>query len=208
MMFSDRTQAGERLAAALAGLPQHDCVLGIPRGGVVVALAVAQRLQRPLDVVVPRKLGAPINAELAIGAVAIDGTTVLDRETTTALGVTEAFLNGEIARQLAEIQRRLHTYRGKPKERDVAGRACIVVDDGLATGATAHAAVASLKNRGAATVTLAVPVGSRQAIRRLRLIADRVVCLETPAVFVAVGQWYEHFDQTSDAEVIDALAAT
>lgn len=208
MMFSDRTQAGERLAEALAGFPEHDCVLGIPRGGVVVALAVAQRLQRPLDVVVPRKLGAPVNAELAIGAVAIDGTTVLDRETTAALGVTDGFLNEEIGRQMAEIQRRLHTYRGEPNERDVAGQACIVVDDGLATGATAHAAVASLKNRGAATVTLAVPVGSRQAIRRLRSVSDRVVCLETPVLFVAVGQWYEHFEQTSDAEVVDALAVT
>lgn len=180
-------------------------MLGIPRGGVVVAAEVARATLGTLDVIVPRKLGAPINPELGIGAVAPDGTTVLDERLVDVLGVTDEYVAAEVARQINEIHRRLAIYRAGRPPLEVEGEECIAVDDGVATGGTAEVALRSLKAQGARSVTLAVPVAPEESLERLGQVADEVVCLETPEPFAAVGQWYARFPQVSDDEVLAAL---
>lgn len=207
MIFTDRAQAGERLGEALRERhgSSNAVVLAIPRGGVIVAEAAAAAMGVPLDVVVPRKIGAPGNPELAIGAIA-PGIRVLDRRMVVGLGVSDAYLDHEIAAQEAEIDRRQHAYRqGRPPQ-PVEGRVAIVVDDGVATGSTAIAALRWARQQGADRVVLAVPVAPPQSLDRLRAEADDVVVLETPSPFFAVGEWYRDFDQTSDRQVVDALA--
>jgi len=206
VIFADRIDAGERLAKGLAHLAGSECVvLAIPRGGVIVGEVIARELGAPLDVVVPRKIGAPGNPELAIGAVA-PGIRVLDPRMVGALGVTDRYLEREIAEQEAEIERRQHAYRGGRPPRPVEGRVAIVVDDGVATGSTAVAALRWARARGAGRVVLAVPVAPPQSLERLRAEADEVVVLETPQPFLAVGEWYRDFDQTTDEQVVSALA--
>ena len=206
MIFADRIDAGERLAKGLAHLAGSECVvLAIPRGGVIVGEVIARELGAPLDVVVPRKIGAPGNPELAIGAVA-PGIRVLDPRMVGALGVTDRYLDREIAEQEAEIERRERAYRGGRPPQPVEGRVAIVVDDGVATGSTAVAALRWARARGAERVVLAVPVAPPQSLERLRAEADEVVVLETPQPFLAVGEWYRDFDQTTDEQVVSALA--
>ena len=206
MIFADRTDAGERLAKGLAHLAGSECVvLAIPRGGVIVGEVIARELGAPLDVVVPRKIGAPGNPELAIGAVA-PGIRVLDPRMVGALGVTDRYLDREIAEQDAEIERRQRAYRGGRPPQPVEGRVAFVVDDGVATGSTAVAALRWARARGAERVVLAVPVAPPQSLERLRAEADEVVVLETPQPFLAVGEWYRDFDQTTDEQVVSALA--
>ena len=206
MIFEDRHDAGARLAEALAGVAGGDAVvLGIPRGGVVVADEVATRLHLPVDVVVPRKIGAPGNPELGLGAVA-PGVRVLDDRMIRRLGVTQEYLDGEVAAQEREIVRRLERYRGGRPAADVTGRTAVVVDDGVATGGTAIAALRWARSAGAARVVLAVPVAPRATVDRLRRDADDVVALFTPEPFHAVGEWYRRFTQTTDEEVVAALA--
>jgi predicted phosphoribosyltransferase len=207
MTFRDRHEAGVLLAERLA---EHSeirtmpvTVLGIPRGGVVVAEAVASRLDAPLDVVVPRKLGAPGNPELAIGAIA-PGVRVIDERLLGTLGVRSDYLDREVARQEQEIERRERRYRAGLGPLDLAGRVAVVVDDGIATGSTALAALRWAKEREA-HVVLAVPVAPALTAKRLGAEAD-VVVLETPAVFHAVGQFYRRFGQVEDAEVLRVLA--
>jgi predicted phosphoribosyltransferase len=207
-MYEDRIDAGERLAEALkAQAGPGTVILAIPRGGVVVGEVIARTLGVPLDVVVPRKVGAPGNAELGIGAVA-PGVRVLDPWLIERLGVSEEYLEREIAAQEAETIRRLEAYRAGRPPVDLHGRTAIVVDDGVATGGTAVAALRWARAQGAATVVLAVPVAPPQTLQRLRHEADEVVALETPEPFFAVGEWYRSFDQTSDEEVIAVLART
>jgi putative phosphoribosyl transferase len=206
VIFADRIDAGERLAKGLAHLAGSECVvLAIPRGGVIVGEVIARELGAPLDVVVPRKIGAPGNPELAIGAVA-PGIRVLDPRMVRALGVTDRYLEREIAEQEAEIERRQNAYRGGRPPQPVEGRVAIVVDDGVATGSTAVAALRWARARGADRVVLAVPVAPPQSLERLRAEADEVVVLETPQPFLAVGEWYRDFDQTTDEQVVSALA--
>jgi putative phosphoribosyl transferase len=181
-------------------------VLGIPRGGVVVAAEVARRLGMPLDVVVPRKIGAPANPELGIGAVA-PGVRVLDQPMIRRLGVSQEYLEREISNQLREIDRRSAAYRRDRAPVEVAGRIAIVVDDGIATGGTAVAASRWARAAGARRVVLAVPVAPAGAVRRLAAEADRLVVLETPEPFMAVGEWYRSFGQASDDDVVAALDA-
>jgi len=206
VIFADRVEAGERLGAALRHLTRSDpVVLAIPRGGVIVGEAVARTLDAPLDVVVPRKIGAPGNPELAIGAVA-PGIRVLDARMVRGLGVSDAYLDREIAAQEAEIERRQLAYRqGRPPQ-PVEGRTAIVVDDGVATGSTAVAALRWARRQGAESVVLAVPVAPPQSLDRLGAEVDELVVLETPRPFFAVGEWYRDFEQTSDRQVVDALA--
>lgn len=205
MIFDDRRDAGVRLADALAGLRGTDAaVLGIPRGGVIVAEVVATELRLPLDVVVPRKVGAPGNPELGLGAVA-PGVRVLDRRMIERLGVSEQYLEAEIAAEEREIERRLERYRAGRPAVDVTGRVAVIVDDGVATGGTAIAALRWGRAAGAARVVLAVPVAPLPTVERLRLEADEVVALETPEPFYAVGEWYRRFTQTTDEEVVRAL---
>ena len=204
-MFRDRAEAGRRLGEALAAAPPSDpLVLGIPRGGVVMAAEVAAALHAPLDVVVTRKIGAPGNAELAVGAIA-PGVQVWDRDLLEHLGVDTAYLRAAIDEQERELARRSRAYRGSRPAPDTTGRTAIVVDDGLATGSTALAAVRWARAAGARRVIVAVPVAAVQAVGLLAREADEVHAIETPASFRAVGEWYDDFTQTTDDEVVRAL---
>lgn len=204
--FVDRVDAGKLLASMMADFKGKDAiVLAIPRGGVVVGYQIATALGLPLDVIIAHKIGAPGNPELAIGAVAEDGTIFLDSNLAAYTGADETFIKQESEGQKTEIQRRLKTYRQNSPP-SLVGKEVIIVDDGIATGATMKAALASAKNRGAKTVTVAVPVGPPSTIEELKKRgSDRVVCLYTPEWFQAIGQFYNDFDQTSDEEVIKLL---
>ena len=204
--FVDRVDAGKRLASALKNFSgKKGIVLAIPRGGVVVGYMIAKTLNLPLDIIIPRKIGAPDNPELAIGAVAEDGTAILDQNLIKYLGVSREYVIEETERQKQEIRRRLKLYRQDASYPDLKGLDVIVVDDGIATGSTMKAALASVKNRGAASITVAVPVGPPSTIEELEKMADRVVCLYTPEFFQAIGEFYNDFSQTSDEEVIGLL---
>lgn len=204
--FSNRIEAGRRLAEALKEFAGHGgVVLAIPRGGVVVGYEIAQKLHLELDVIVPRKLGAPSNSELAIGAIAEDGTAILDDGLVAYLGVNEDYIRRESERQKLEIKRRLKLYRQDAPPLSIKGQTVLVVDDGIATGSTMKAALASLRKQGAKNIVVAVPVGPPSTISELHEMADKVVCLYMPEYFQAIGQFYEDFNQTSDEEVIDLL---
>jgi putative phosphoribosyl transferase len=205
LLFKNRIEAGQRLAAALKDESSNVVVLAVPRGGVVVGYEVARALNAPLDLVITRKIGAPENPELAIGAVAEDGTYLLDNSLVEMLNVPKGYVASEVERQKAEIKRRLKTYRGDEPSVEIVGHNVILVDDGVATGATLRAALLSLQKRGVKTVTVAVPVGPQDTIRKMQKEADRVVCLATPDPFYAIGEFYADFDQTSDEEVIKLL---
>ncbi|MFE0242999.1 phosphoribosyltransferase family protein [[Kitasatospora] papulosa] len=207
MQFTDRTDAGRRLAVALRHLGRRDpVVLGLPRGGVPVAYEVAQALGAPLDVIVVRKLGVPYHPELGFGAIGEGGVRVISEEIVRRTGVDEKDLVAVERAEAAELVRRAHAYReGRPRL-PLEGRAVVVVDDGVATGATARAACQVVRAQGAAYVVLAVPVASPDAAARLREDADEVVCLSAPVLFSAVGEWYRDFSQTSDEEVVALLA--
>ncbi len=202
-MFRDRQEAGRLLAQRLEDLRGDPSVvvLGVPRGGVVVAAEIARHLGAPLDVYITRKLGAPGNPELAIGAVAEDGTLVLDPETIAMLHVSEQYLEEERERQQAEIQRRALRYRGGRPPIPLEGKRVVLVDDGVATGRTLEAAIRALRQHPLKELILAVPVGPPSTIHRLRELVDRLEVLETPEFFWAVGMFYEDFHQVSDAEV-------
>lgn len=204
-MFANRAEAGKRLAEALGHLAKDDVVaLAVPRGGVEVGVEVASRHGWPLDVVIPRKIGAPHNPELGLGAIA-PGVRVLDDGMLRTLGVSEEYLQAEIGRQEDEIHRRTEAYRRGRAQVALRERTVVVVDDGIATGGTAIAAVRWAKAQGAKRVILAVPVAPREAVARLSKEADEVVALATPEPFFAVGQWYGDFPQVEDSEVVRLL---
>ncbi len=204
--FSNRIEAGKRLAGSLRDVPcKKGIVLAIPRGGVVVGFEIAKALDLPLDLIIPHKLGAPDNPELAIGAVAEDGTMFVDNNLAAYIGVPQGYIEAEAEHQKTEIQRRLKLYRQGAAPPDLKRLDVIIVDDGIATGSTMKAALASVKNRGAKTVTIAVPVGPPSTISELKQQADCVLCLYTPEYFAAIGQFYDDFSQTTDGEVIELL---
>jgi putative phosphoribosyl transferase len=207
VMFADRIEAGRKLAAKLKGLTGagEGIVLAIPRGGVVVGYEVAHALKIPLDLIIPRKIGAPSNPELAIGAVAEDGTTVLDQNLVKYLNVSDLYIKEESERQRLEIQRRLQLYRGDYPYPSLNNCTVIIVDDGVATGSTIKAALASLRKKRVKTLIIAVPVGPLSTIQELEKEADRVICLFIPDNFYAIGQFYNDFTQTADEEVIRIL---
>jgi putative phosphoribosyl transferase len=208
-IFSDRRQAGQALAARLRELDQQrlrPVVLGLPRGGVAVAYEIAIALEAPLDVLVVRKIGAPNNPELGIGAVAEGGVRVVSKETIRSLSISEEQVEQAAARVLGEVAERVRRYRTQSPPVPLAGRTAVVVDDGLATGGTARAALRAIRARGAARVLLAVPVGAPDAVRALAEEADGVVCLLEPRPLWAIGLWYENFSQVSESEVNELLA--
>jgi putative phosphoribosyl transferase len=207
--FADRRAAGRELAAELASRRlARPLVLALPRGGVAVAVEVAKALAAPLDLVMVRKLGAPGHEELAAGAV-VDGespVTVLNDDVVAAYGIGEPYLARERSRELAEIERRRRLYLGDRQPLPVAGRTAIVVDDGIATGATVEAALRAVRQRGPGRLVLAVPVAPPSSLARLSPLADETVCLLPDPDLAAVGQYYADFSQIEDAEVIAMLA--
>lgn len=208
MPFRNRADAGRKLAAALAAYKdERPVVLALPRGGVPVAAEVASALDAPLDLVLVRKLGVPIQPELAMGAV-VDGSApiiVRNEDVIRLTGVSEEDMQAVCAEELAEIERRRDRYLGARARLDIAGRVAIVVDDGIATGATTRAALRALRLRGPKKLVLAVPVAPTETLAAMREEADDVVCLEDYADFGAIGFFYADFRQVSDAEVIAAL---
>lgn len=208
MRFFDRRDAGRYLATKLSAYMgrQDVLVLALPRGGVPVAFEVAQAISAPLDVFVVRKLGVPGHEELAMGAIASGGVSVLNDEVVQALHIPERVIEAITQREQRELERREHLYRDGLPPPDVKNHTVIVVDDGLATGATMRAAVAALRSQHPDRIVVAVPVAASVTCRELMAEADEVICAETPEPFYGVGLWYDDFSQTSDEEVHDLLA--
>ena len=206
--FADRAEAGQLLAEKLLDYAGRDdvIVLGLPRGGVPVAFEVAQRLGAPLDVFIVRKLGVPGFEELALGAIASGGVRVLNQDVARSLPNVEEALQSVTARETAELERREQSYRDGRAAPELRGRTVILVDDGLATGATMRAAVEALRRRDVARIVVAAPVGAPETCRELQDEVDEIVCAMAPEYFQAVGQYYENFSQTSDEEVRELLA--
>jgi predicted phosphoribosyltransferase len=208
VMYRDRVDAGEQLAKALRESIVNDLrplILGVPRGGVPVAAVIAEQLGGDLDVLVAHKLGAPGNPEFAIGAVAEDGSAYVDQRILRSHRIPDEYVRAETERQLAEVKRRAQMLRGDRAPLPIAGRICVVVDDGVATGATLEASLRLVQRLDADRVIAAVPVGPPDTIRRLGDVADAVVCPLQPRHFMAVGAWYERFDQVPDEDVIALL---
>ncbi len=206
MLFKDRIDAGRQLAARLQHLAGRQLVvLGLPRGGVPVAAEVADALGAPLDIIVVRKLGAPFQPEFALGALGEDGVRVLNPEALGLAGVTPDELSATEQRERQEIERRALRYRGGRERRALDGRVAVIVDDGIATGSTARAACQVARALGAAWVVLAVPVAPKGWEARIGAAADEKISVATPPAFFAIGQFYEDFAQTSDAEVVAYL---
>lgn len=206
--FRDRTEAGRLLGQALgayAGRP-NGIVLAIPRGGVPVGFEAARRLRLPLDVLLVRKLGLPGYEDLAIGAIASGGVSVLNKDVVTAHWIGDETIEAVAVKERRELERRERLYRHERPLPEVKGCCVIVVDDGIATGATLRAGVLGLRQRMPARIVAAVPVAPRGAMAKLREVADEVICLASPEPFIAVGRWYRDFSQTTDGEVENLLA--
>ena len=205
--FRDRDDAGQQLAARLDHLAsQHPIVLALPRGGVPVAAHVAARLHAPLDILVVRKLGVPFHPELAMGAIGEEGARVLESDVLRLAGITAQQLASVEATERTEITRRAARYRDGRAPVSLEGRVVVIVDDGIATGSTARAAIQIARDRGAARVVLAVPVAAAETAHELASIVDELVCVATPVPFVAVGQFYRNFSQVSDEDVTALLS--
>ncbi|WP_373185332.1 phosphoribosyltransferase [Halopseudomonas sp.] len=213
MHFTDRIHAGSELAAALADYSVREealngkiIVLALPRGGVPVAAEIADKLALPMDVLLVRKLGVPGHEEYAMGAIAAGGLIYINQDVVDMLRVSQAQIDKVIEREEAELGRRNELYRSGRPALELEGKTVILVDDGLATGATMQVAVSALRSAGVARVVAAVPVGAPDSCNRLRAQVDELVCLHQPEGFGGVGRWYRNFDQVSDSEVIDLLS--
>lgn len=200
-------EAGQKLAEALQKYKnaENTIILALPRGGVVIGYEVAKKLNLPLDIVVPRKIGAPGDPEFAIGAVGETGEGIFDEMTIGAYGITESYLKNEIKKEKAEAARRLKLYRGSRPPLDLKNKTAIIIDDGLATGLTMRAAVKTVKKLGAAKIIVAVPVTPPEIAELIKKECDEIIYLEAPAFFGAVGSFYDEFGQTTDEEVVDLL---
>ena len=205
--FRDRKEAGKLLAAQLAAYAnqQDPIVLALPRGGVPVGFEIAQALHVPLDVIVVRKLGVPGQEELAMGAIATGGICILNKDVVQFLNIPDEVIDEITAQELQELERREHLFRGERPAYDVCGRTVILVDDGIATGATMHAAVAAIKQRQPTRIIIAVPTAAPSTCDEFAAEVDELVCVIRPEPFIAVGYWYRQFSQTSDEEVRSLL---
>jgi putative phosphoribosyl transferase len=207
MLFKNRADSGQKLAELLGQFKdaKDTLILALPRGGVAVGFEVAKALNLPLDIVVPRKIGAPGNPEFAIGAITETGEGIFDEMTIAAYGITQSYLDSEVAKEKAEAERRLKTYRGSRPPLDIKNKIVIIVDDGLATGLTMRAAIKTVKQYGAAKIVVAIPVTPPDTADLIRQEVDEIIYLDAPPFFGAVGAFYKEFDQTTDQEVIDLL---
>ena len=207
MLFKNRTEAGQKLAQELKAYANRPdvLVLGLPRGGVPVAFEVAKALNAPLDVFLVRKLGVPGHEELAMGAIASGGVPILNKETVKSLHLSQEAIARTAAQEQRELERREWAYRGKQPPLVLSDRTVILVDDGLATGATMHAAAIAIRQQHPKRIVAAVPVSAPETCDELQLEVDEIICAETPRPFYAVGLWYKEFSQTTDAEVQDLL---
>jgi putative phosphoribosyl transferase len=206
-MFKDRVDAAKLLAQQLLEYKDkpETIVLGLPRGGVVTAYEVAQILRLPLDIVVPRKIGAPQNQELAVAAIAEDGSLIINDQLMNYLGLQLDDLQNLIEKEKQESARRMKLYRAGRPPLELAGKTVILVDDGMATGATMRAALMSARSRGAKSIIVAVPVAPAEVLDEIRTEVDVLMCLSSPEQFFGVGGFYEHFPQVQDQEVIDLM---
>jgi putative phosphoribosyl transferase len=201
-IFTDRAEAGRRLGEALRKFKGKDVVvLGIPRGGVVVAYEVAKALGAPLDVVITRKIEAPGEPEFALGAVTQEGDVIMDKQAAESLGASREYLDAQVKQKKEEVKERLQRLRGEAAYPSLEGRVVIIVDDGIATGSSVSAAVMSVRRRSPKAIVVAVPVAPEDAVETLAADGNEVVCLETPAEFMAIGEFYSRFDQVEDGEV-------
>jgi putative phosphoribosyl transferase len=208
LTFKDRKEAGQKLARALAGLKGKEVVvLGIPRGGVVVAWEVAEALGAQLDVVVTRKIEAPGEPEYALGAVTQEGDVIMDRESAESLGATTGYLDEQVRLKREEVKERLQRLRGDVPYPTLEGKVVVIVDDGIATGSSVSAAVMSVKRRKPKEIIVAVPVAPVDAVQSLSEDGTKVVCLEAPGSFLAIGEFYDDFEQVEDIEVKRLLEA-
>ena len=207
-MFKNRRAAGLELAKHLKEYRGEDVViLAVPRGGALVANAIREELKCQWDLIIPRKIGAPFNREIAIGAVTQDGSLLLDEELVMYLNVSREYIEREKNSQINEIKRRMKLYIGNRPPVSIRGKRVILVDDGIATGFTIKAAIKSIQKSGAAEIVIAVPVAPNDVVEDLLEVVDKVVCLESPYPFYAVGMFYEDFHQASDREVMDLFKA-
>lgn len=202
MIFTDRVEAGKKLAEALKGFRGKDVVvLGIPRGGVVVANEVAKALGAPLDIVVTRKIEAPGEPEFALGAVTQEGDVIMDRQAAESLGASPEYLDDQIRKKREEVNDRMRTLRGDVPYPELQGKVVLIIDDGVATGSSVSAAVISVRKRKPKEIVVAVPVAPKDAIETLAEDGTKVVCLATPGPFLAIGEFYRDFGQVEDIEV-------
>lgn len=208
MIFQDRSDAGKKLAAALNSYSNDPeaVIISLPRGGVVVGYEVALILNLPMDIVCPRKIGAPFNPELAIGAITETGEGILSEDLVASLGVSEEYILEIIEKESKQALWRLNHYRKDKSPRNLKGKRVIIVDDGLATGSTMRAAIKTVKAEQAKEIIMAVPVAPPDTLLKIEKEVDHAICLSAPVDFYAVGQFFEHFDQTTDDEVISLLA--
>jgi putative phosphoribosyl transferase len=206
--FKNRTEAGRLLAEELKSYAKRTdvLILALPRGGLPVAFEIAQALDAPLDLMLVRKLGVPGQEELAMGAIATGGIKILNQDLVKGLNISDAALEAVMSREKRELERREHAYRGDRPVPEVGDRCVILIDDGLATGATMRAAILALRQQRPAQIIVGVPVAPLDTVEELRKEADEVICLATPDPFFAIGTWYVNFSQTSDEEVHDLLA--
>ena len=207
MLFRDRIEAGQKLAQKLKVYTNRKdvLILGLPRGGVPVAFEVAKILNVPLDVFLVRKLGVPGHEELAMGAIASGGVRILNQEIIESRRVSQKAIARTAAQQQRELERREYAYRGNRPPLDLNDRTIIIVDDGLATGATMHAAAIAIRQKNPKQIIAAVPVSAPEVCNELQIEVDEIICAETPKSFVAVGLWYHDFSQTTDTQVQDLL---
>jgi len=203
MYFKDRREAAKLLSSELKKLNlENPIVLAIPRGGAVLASVIADELGTIWDFVIPRKIGAPHNRELAIGAITEDGTILLNHPVVSSLKISREYIDKAAEKELEEIKRRFHLYRGERTYPELQNKSVILVDDGIATGFTVFAAIKSLRRRGAEKISVAVPVAPKDTAEEIKEVVDVFVCLYTPTIFYAVGEYYENFEQIEDEEVI------
>lgn len=207
MIFQDRINAGQSLAKALSSFnnQQDTLVIGIPRGGVILAKEVADALHLPLDIICPRKIGAPYNPEFAIGAVTESGEAFIDPHLVNRLGIDNDYLEEKIAEESKRAAERLRIFREGMKPRDILNKTIILVDDGLATGATVKAAIVSLKKEGARQIVVAVPVSPPDTAYEIKALADELIALHVDPGFMAVGQYYRNFSETTNSDVLEIM---